>query len=78
MVARRLAGFQVVEVFAVLDIAAGNDDVVRLWVVLHDMAVGNAPVFEVNFVVRELVVVFVGLDADERQGQQQGAGVVRP
>ena len=40
-----------------------------------EVAVGNPTIIEGDFVMGEFVVVFVALDANEGQGQKNGAGV---
>ena len=39
------------------------------------MAVGDFAVFEDDFVMGELVVILVGFDANEGEGEQNGTGV---
>ena len=41
----------------------------------HEMAVGEFAVGQLDFVMNQLVMVFIGFDAQKCQRQQNGAGV---
>src|SRR5262249_46661218 len=58
----------------VLNVMTGDYDALRI--ALDDVPVGKAPVLQGDFIVSELVVIFVRFDTDERQGEAKGAGVI--
>src|SRR5436190_19077256 len=68
-----LRGMKVEQLFAVLDVMAGNHYLVC--VAREEMPIHNFPIAQGYFIMGELVVVLVGFDSDEGESQAEGASM---